>query len=72
MELSKSVERSGCGEHRNDEVIDGNDTEKQEERGDFFESSMVLAKRLLFLAYCELDGGQVASARQRLVSGHVI
>jgi hypothetical protein len=39
----------------------------EEEVDDFIESSMILAKRLLFLAYCEMDGGQISSARQRLV-----
>ena len=29
---------------------------------------MILAKRLLFLAYCEMDGGQISYSRQRLVS----
>lgn len=37
------------------------------EDDNFVESSMILAKRLLFLAYCEMDGGQIVSARQRLV-----
>lgn len=53
------------------DVLDGHgrkNIEKERDDDFFFESSMVLAKRLLFLAYCELDGGQVTSARQRLVS----
>ncbi len=68
LELSRSAE---SGEHTEDDKLDWN---VEEDGDDFFESSMVLAKRLLFLAYCELDGGQVASARQRLVShqGQVI
>eukprot|EP00574_Skeletonema_japonicum_P014698 CAMPEP_0201716476 /NCGR_PEP_ID=MMETSP0593-20130828/2432_1 /ASSEMBLY_ACC=CAM_ASM_000672 /TAXON_ID=267983 /ORGANISM="Skeletonema japonicum, Strain CCMP2506" /LENGTH=381 /DNA_ID=CAMNT_0048206279 /DNA_START=1 /DNA_END=1146 /DNA_ORIENTATION=- len=60
--LELSTEESG--EHMKDDVIDGS---VEEDGEDFVQSSMVLAKRLLFLAYCELDGGQVASARQRLV-----
>eukprot|EP00804_Cyclotella_cryptica_P008779 CCRYP_015627-RA/>CCRYP_015627-RA protein AED:0.22 eAED:0.22 QI:0/0/0/1/1/1/2/0/454 len=32
----------------------------------FCESALRLAKRLLFCAYCELDGDQIDSARQRL------
>lgn len=73
LELSSAESSYGGGsEHLKDVVIDGdgcNDAKvKEEGRDDFGESSMVLAKRLLFLAYCELDGGQVASARQRLVS----
>jgi aspartate beta-hydroxylase len=31
------------------------------------ERALVLARRLLFCAYCELDGNQIDSARQRLV-----
>jgi hypothetical protein len=68
------TESGGCGgseqKKKDDDVLDGdNNNDEQEEEGeDFFETSMVLAKRLLFLAYCELDGGQIASARQRLVS----
>jgi hypothetical protein len=61
---------------KSDDLLDGDDTNEKgnEEEGegeDFFETSMVLARRLLFLAYCELDGGQISSARQRLVSHFV-
>ena len=62
---------SGGGEKMKIETQGGddhNEMEIEEEGDDFFETSMILAKRLLFLAYCELDGGQIASARQRLVS----
>ena len=50
---------------RENEQYEGNDEE--EDTTTFIESSMILAKRLLFLAYCEMDGGQISSARQRLV-----
>jgi hypothetical protein len=33
----------------------------------FVNRSITLAKRLLFCAYCEMDGNQIESARQRLV-----
>jgi len=61
---------------KSDNLLDGDDTNEKEneeegEGEDFFETSMVLARRLLFLAYCELDGGQISSARQRLVSHFV-
>jgi len=63
---------SGGGEKMKNDALGGgddhNEMEIEEEGDDFFETSMILAKRLLFLAYCELDGGQIASARQRLVS----
>ncbi|KAL7552689.1 hypothetical protein ACHAWF_015919 [Thalassiosira exigua] len=44
-------------------------TNERREHGldDFFERSFMLAKRLIFCAYCELDASQVDSARQRLV-----
>ncbi len=58
-----------CKEER---VEDDKEEEKAEEEAEeveqeFFETSITLAKRLLFLGYCELDGGQISSARQRLV-----
>ena len=61
-----------CKEER---VEDDKEEERAEEEAEeveqeFFETSITLAKRLLFLGYCELDGGQISSARQRLVRVH--
>ena len=56
---------------RSDNVVMENEQYEDDEEEDttsFIESSMILAKRLLFLAYCEMDGGQISCARQRLVS----
>lgn len=49
--ISKS---SGTNEYKKDDI-------------EHYYRSLILAKRLLFCAYCELDGQQVDSARQRLV-----
>ncbi|KAL9180761.1 hypothetical protein ACHAXT_011214 [Thalassiosira profunda] len=45
----------------------GTNERREGDRNDFFERSFLLAKRLLFCAYCELDDRQFDSARQRLV-----
>ena len=42
--------------------LNGPDHEKS-----FCEGALQLAKRLLFCAYCEMDGNEIGSARQRLV-----
>ena len=40
---------------------------REDDLDDFLDRSLILAKRLLFCAFCEMDGSQVKSARQRLV-----
>ena len=47
---------SGTNERRSGDKLD-----------DFLRRSVLLAEKLLFCAYCELDAGQVNSARERLV-----
>ena len=53
------------GNGDNKQVMNDKSNEEEEE---FIATSIILAKRLLFVAYCELDGGQIASSRHRLVS----
>lgn len=45
----------------------GTNERREGELNEFFERSFLLAKRMLFCAYCELDAKQSDSARQRLV-----
>jgi len=45
----------------------GTNERREDDLNDFFERSLMLAKKLLFCAYCELDASEVDSARQRLV-----
>lgn len=45
----------------------GTNEKREENLNHFFERSFMLARKLLFCAYCELDARQVDSARQRLV-----
>ena len=61
-----------CKERRveDDKEEESAEEETEEVEQEFFETSISLAKRLLFLGCCELDGGQISSARQRLVRVH--
>jgi hypothetical protein len=52
---------SNIGETNGANEMRGDDMEN------FLSRSLILAKRLLFCAFCEMDGSQVQSARQRLV-----
>mmetsp|Transcript_19050 Transcript_19050/g.34451 ORF Transcript_19050/g.34451 Transcript_19050/m.34451 type:complete len:544 (+) Transcript_19050:85-1716(+) len=45
----------------------GTNEGREDDLNDFFDRSLMLARKLLFCAYCELDASQVDSARQRLV-----
>lgn len=63
IEIECKEERVGDDEEE-ERVEEDQEGEVEQE---FFETSITLAKRLLFLGYCELDGGQISSARQRLV-----